>query len=118
MGFNDISMNMWLNSTCELQTDLILKDDASTAKSLTHPRLPNPLLKILPIDRNFSWKKLSEKMLCHALNRVFRLFHSYTKISNIFCKINYNGQSRRVFREIITDGEIFKVFTENRGSRS
>ena len=57
-------------------------------------------------------------MLCHALNRVFRLFHSYTKISNIFCKINYNGQSRQVFREIITDGEIFKVFTENRGSRS
>ena len=35
MGFNDISMNMWLNSTCELQTDLILKDDASTAKSLS-----------------------------------------------------------------------------------
>ena len=57
-------------------------------------------------------------MLCHALNRVFRLLHSYTKMSNIFCKINYNGQSRQVFSEIITDGKIFKVFTENRGSLS
>ena len=57
-------------------------------------------------------------MLCHALNRVFRLLHGYTKISNIFCKINYNDQSRQVFSKIITDGKIFKVFTENRGSRS
>ena len=33
----------------------------------------------------------------HALNTVFRLFHSYAKISNIFYKINYDGQKFQVF---------------------
>ena len=45
----------------------------------------------------FVWKKLSERMLYHALNRVFRFLCSYTGISNIFCKMNYDGQSRQVF---------------------
>ena len=45
----------------------------------------------------FHGKKLSKRMLYHALNRIFRLLYSYTKISNIFCKINYDGQSRQVF---------------------
>ena len=42
-------------------------------------------------------------MLYHALNRVLRLFHSYTRISSTFCKINYDGQSRQVFSYIIID---------------
>ena len=29
---------VWLSSTCELQTDLILKEDASTVKPRAHPR--------------------------------------------------------------------------------
>ena len=53
MRFNNISMNVWLSSTCELQTDIILKEDASTAK----PRA-KPLLKILPME-NFSPKIFS-----------------------------------------------------------
>ena len=88
---------LWLNSTCELQTDLILKEAASRAKSCDHPRPPKPLLKILPIYGNFFTEKISERMLYYALNRVFRLLHSYTKISNIFFKITYDGQSRQVF---------------------
>ena len=51
-------MNVWLSSTCELQTDFILKENASTAKSRAHPRLPKPLLKILPMEV-FSRKNLS-----------------------------------------------------------
>ena len=50
-------MNVRLSSTSELQTDLILKEDASTVKPRAHPRLPKPLLKILPIYGNFSRKK-------------------------------------------------------------
>ena len=54
MRFNNISMNVWLSSTCELQTDLIiLKEDTSTAK----PRA-KPLLKILPME-NFLRKNFS-----------------------------------------------------------
>ena len=33
----------------------------------------------------------------HALNTVFRLFHSYAKISNIFYKVNYDGQNVQAF---------------------
>ena len=47
-------MNVWLSSTYELQNDLILKEDVSTAKLHAQPRLPKPLLKILPIYGNFS----------------------------------------------------------------
>ena len=111
-------MNMWLSSPCELQTDLILKEDVSTAKSRAHPRLSRPHLKILPLYGNFFTEKLSKRMLYHALNRVFRLLHSNTKISNIFYKINYDGQSRQVFSLIIIDGKVFKVSTENRGNRA
>ena len=45
----------------------------------------------------FHQKKLSERILYHTLNRIFRFLHSYTSISYIFCKINYDGQSRQVF---------------------
>ena len=38
----------------------------------------------------FLWKKLSKRMMYHSLSRVFRLLHSYTRISNIFCKINWS----------------------------
>ena len=34
----------------------------------------------------------------HSLNTVFRLFHSYAEISNIFCKINYDCQNFQTFR--------------------
>ena len=47
MGFNDIFMNVWLSSTWELQTDLSLKEDASTAKPL------------YPFMETFSRKKIS-----------------------------------------------------------
>ena len=33
----------------------------------------------------------------HAINTVFRSFHSYTKISNIFYKINYDGENFQEF---------------------
>ena len=52
-----VSMNVCLNSTCVLPTDLILKVDASTAKSCAHPRIPKPLSKILPIYGNFFMEK-------------------------------------------------------------
>ena len=45
----------------------------------------------------FLWKKRSKRMMYHSLSRVFRLLHSYTRISNIFSKINYDGQSCHVF---------------------
>ena len=61
MRFNDISMNVRLNSTCELQTDLILKEDVSTAQTCTHLRLRKPLLKILPISGNFFTEKTFQK---------------------------------------------------------
>ena len=61
------------------------------------PDSSSPFWKFCPFMEAFSRKKLSERMLYHALNRVFRLLHSYTKISNIFCKINYDSQRRQVF---------------------
>ena len=83
--------------TCELETDLILKEDASTAKPRAHPRLPKPLQNSTHLWKLFHGKNVSSKILYHALNRVFRLLHSYTRISNNFCKISYDGQSRKVF---------------------
>ena len=86
MRFKNISMNVWLISTCELQTYLIIKEDANTAKPRVHTRLPQPLLEIFLIYGNyFREKKLSERMLYHALNR---FSDTYTRISNIFFKIN------------------------------
>ena len=92
-----ISMSLWLSSTRELQTDLILKEDASTTKPCAHPDSPNLFWKFYPFLETFSRKRLSERMLYHTLNRIFRFLHSYTRISIIFCKINYVGQSRQVF---------------------
>ena len=54
-------MNVWLNSTCELQNDLILKEDPSTAKSPSHPTLPKLLLKISFIYGNFFKEKSFRK---------------------------------------------------------
>ena len=48
-------------STCELQTDLIFKEDASTVKPHAHHRLPKPPLKILPIYGNFFTEKTFRK---------------------------------------------------------
>ena len=45
----------------------------------------------------------------HALNTVFRLFHSYADISNIFEKINYDGQNFQAFTQILIDGQSFQV---------
>ena len=52
---------MWLSSTCELQTDLILKEDASSVEAHTHPRLLKSLLKILLIYGNFFTEKNFQK---------------------------------------------------------
>ena len=54
-------MNVRLSSTYELQTDLILKEDAGTAKPHAHHRLPKPLLKILPIYGNIFTEKTFRK---------------------------------------------------------
>ena len=62
-----VSTNVWLNYTCELQTDLILKEDASTAKSWTHPRLSKPLSKIIPIYGNFFAEKTFRKNAASCL---------------------------------------------------
>ena len=62
-----VSTNVWLNYTCELQTDLILKEDASTAKSWTHPRLSKPLSKIIPIYGNFFTEKTFRKNAASCL---------------------------------------------------
>ena len=43
MKFKDISMNKWLISTCEWQTEFIHKKEASTAKSRAPPRFSKPL---------------------------------------------------------------------------
>ena len=39
MRFKIISMNMWLISTCELQTYLIIKEDANTVKPRVHTQV-------------------------------------------------------------------------------
>ena len=49
---------------------------------------------------------------------VFRLFHSYAEISNIFCQIKYDGQNCQAFAEILNDGQSLQVFKEIRGSDS
>ena len=78
--------------------DLFIKEDTSTAKARTHLRLPKLFFEnSTHLGKLFQEKKHSEKMLYHALNRIFRLLHSYTRTSNIFCKISYDCQSRHVF---------------------
>ena len=92
-----VSMNVWLNSTCELQTDLILRR-CEYRQILHSSQTPQSSFEnSTHLWKLFHGKNFSERMLHHALNRIFRLLHSYTKISNIFCKINYDGQSRQVF---------------------
>ena len=54
-------MNVWLISTCELQTHLIIKEDANTAEPGVHTRLPKPLLEILLIYGNYFWEKTFRK---------------------------------------------------------
>ena len=44
-----------------------------------------------------------------ALNTVFRLFHSYADLSNIFEKINYDDQNFQAFTQILIDGQSFQV---------
>ena len=46
----------------------------------------------------------------HALNTVFRLLDSYAEISNIFQKINYDGQNFQTFTQILIGGQSFQVF--------
>ena len=45
----------------------------------------------------------------HALNTVFRLFYSYADISDIFQKINYDGQNFQPFTQIFIDGQNFQA---------
>ena len=47
---------------------------------------------------------------CHALNTVLKSFHNYAKITNIFYKINYDGQNFQAFAKILNDGESLQVF--------
>ena len=54
-------MNVRLIANCELQSDLIRKEDASTAKPHAHPRLFKLLLKILPIYGNIFREKTFRK---------------------------------------------------------
>ena len=80
------------------QTDRFYTTDASTAKPHAHPRLSKLLFwKFYPLMETFSGKNLSKKMLYPAVNKIFRLLHSYTRISNIFSEISYDCQSRQVF---------------------
>ena len=55
-------MNLWLSSTCELQTDFILKENASTAKSRASPDFPSPFGKFYPWK--FSHGKIFPKECC------------------------------------------------------
>ena len=55
-----------LSSTSEMQTDHILKEDASTTKSRAHPRL-KPLLKILTIYGNIFMEKTFRKNAASCL---------------------------------------------------
>ena len=49
MRFKNISMNVLLIFACELQTNLIIKEDANAVKLRVYTRLPKPLLETLPI---------------------------------------------------------------------
>ena len=64
MRFKNISMNVWLIYACELQTFLVIKDDANTVKPRVDTRLPKPLLEILPIYGNYFREKT---VLYHAV---------------------------------------------------
>ena len=61
-----------LSSTSEMQTDHILKEDASTTKSRAHPRL-KPLLKILTIYGNFFMEKTFRKNAASCLKKGFQI---------------------------------------------
>ena len=67
MRFKNISMNVWLISTCELQTYLIIKEDANTAKPRVHTRLPEPLLETFLIYGNYFREKNFPKECCITL---------------------------------------------------
>ena len=67
MRFKNISMNVVLISTCELQTYLNIKEHVNAVKRRVHTRLPKPLLEILLGYGNYFREKLSERMLYHAL---------------------------------------------------
>ena len=100
MRFKDISIKVWLISTRKLQTDLFIKEDEFTLKPRAHPRLLKLFLrkkKFMEFMETFSGKNLSEEMLYHALTRIFRLPHSYIRISNILCEISYDCQACQVF---------------------
>ena len=77
----------------------------------------------------FSGKNLSEEMLYHALTKIFRLLHSYTRISYILCEITYDCQACQVkFRflpktEVAVDRcsmkKLFQgVFKNSQGNKS
>ena len=55
------------------------------------PDSPSLFWKFYSFMETFSRKKTSERMLYHVRNRDLRLLYSYPRISNIFCKINYDG---------------------------
>ena len=57
MRFKNISMNVWLIFACELQTNLIIKEDANAVKLSVYTRLPKPLLETLPIYGNYFRQK-------------------------------------------------------------
>ena len=61
MRFKNISMNVWLISTCKLQTYLIIEECANTVKLRVHARLPKPLLEILIIYGNYFREKTFQK---------------------------------------------------------
>ena len=67
MRFKNISMNVWLICACELQTFLVIKDDANTVKPRVDTRLPKPLLEILPIYGNYFREKNFPKECCITL---------------------------------------------------
>ena len=58
-------------------------------------RLPNCIY--LQSVKSVTFIYISFPKQYHAVNTVFRLFHSYAEISNIFCKSNYDGQNFQTF---------------------
>ena len=84
MRFMNISMNVWLISTCELQTYLIIKEDANTVKPHVHPRLPKSFLEVLPVYGNFFREKNFPKECCIMLLIGFSDFFIATPQFQIF----------------------------------
>ena len=64
-------MIVWLISICELQTYLIIKENASAAKLRTHARLPKPVLEILPIYGTFLREKTFQKNVVSCFSGCF-----------------------------------------------